>query len=242
MASSNAPPQLPSGPKGSNSKAAAGSSAVPPNQTLYITNLNDKIRKPDLRLALYTLFSTYGVVLDVNALKTMKGRGQAHIAFRDIASATQALRALQGFNIFGKDMIISYAKGKSHAIAKLDGTFKIPHPAFDGGAPGAAATPFAALPSAPTTTSKDLSHTTVAISVGGSTAVDGAAAVTGQKRQREEEKEEEEKEEEEKEEEEKEEEVEGSGSGGFIPLHKCLGWIVTGIDRMEWKIWRGGVT
>lgn len=80
-------------------------SVTPPNQTLYITNLNDKIRKPDLRLSLYTLFCTYGVVLDVVALKTMKGRGQAHVAFRDIGAATQAMRALDGMDVFGKKMV-----------------------------------------------------------------------------------------------------------------------------------------
>lgn len=86
--------------------AAATAAAAPtPNQTLYLTNLNDKIRKPDLRVSLYMLFSTYGVVLDVVALKTMKHRGQAHIAFRDVTSATQAMRALDGMNIFGKEMV-----------------------------------------------------------------------------------------------------------------------------------------
>jgi RNA recognition motif-containing protein len=80
-----------------------------PNQTLYISNLNDKLRKPDLRLSLYTLFSTYGVVLDVVALKTMKHRGQAFVAFRDVTSATQAMRAMDGVNIFGKEMVRSTA-------------------------------------------------------------------------------------------------------------------------------------
>jgi len=80
-------------------------SAIPPNQTLYVQNLNDKIRKPDLRISLYTLFSTYGIVLDVVALKTMKHRGQAHIVFRDVTSATQAMRALDGMNIFGREMV-----------------------------------------------------------------------------------------------------------------------------------------
>lgn len=51
------------------------------------------------------LFATYGVLLDVVALKTMKMRGQAHIVFRDIDSSTQAMRALQGFAFFGKDMV-----------------------------------------------------------------------------------------------------------------------------------------
>jgi RNA recognition motif-containing protein len=73
--------------------------------SLYCTNLPDKLKKPDLRLALYTLFSTYGTVLDVVAMKTAKMRGQAHIVFRDIQASTQALRALQGFDFFGKDMV-----------------------------------------------------------------------------------------------------------------------------------------
>jgi U2 small nuclear ribonucleoprotein B'' len=90
----------------------AAASSIPPNQTLYVSNLNDKIRKPDLRLSLYTLFSTYGIVLDVVALKTPKHRGQAHIAFRDIPSATQAMRALQGMNVFGKDMVFSFTSSQ----------------------------------------------------------------------------------------------------------------------------------
>ena len=51
------------------------------------------------------LFATYGVILDVVALKTMKMRGQAHVVFRDVDSSTQAMRALQGFTFFGKDMV-----------------------------------------------------------------------------------------------------------------------------------------
>lgn len=72
---------------------------------LYCTNLPDKLRKYDLRLSLYTLFSTYGTVLDVVAMKTEKMRGQAHIVFKDIQTSTQAMRALQGFDFFGKEMV-----------------------------------------------------------------------------------------------------------------------------------------
>ncbi|KAF4635555.1 hypothetical protein G7Y89_g2540 [Cudoniella acicularis] len=101
--------------------------AYAPNQSLYITNLpSSKIQKEDLRRSLYTVFSTYGPVLDVVALRTMKMRGQAHIVYRDIQTATQAMRALQGFEFFGREMQIQYAKSKSDAIAKLDGTFHMP--------------------------------------------------------------------------------------------------------------------
>ena len=79
---------------------------LPPNQTLYVSNLpSTKIQKEDLRRSLYILFSTYGPVLDVVALRTMKMRGQAHIVYRDVQTATQAMRALQGFEFFGKDMV-----------------------------------------------------------------------------------------------------------------------------------------
>ncbi|KAL2134906.1 hypothetical protein VTI74DRAFT_10541 [Chaetomium olivicolor] len=116
MATRGAPPGLP-----------AKVASVPPNQTLYVTNLpSAKIQKEDLRTALYMLFSTYGAVLDVVALKTMKMRGQAHIVYKDIQTATQAMRSLDGFEFFGRPMKISYAKSKSNIIAKLDGTFKIP--------------------------------------------------------------------------------------------------------------------
>lgn len=73
---------------------------------LYCTNLPDKrICKNDLRTSLYTLFSTYGTVLDVVAMKTNKMRGQAHIVFKDVQASTQALRALQGFEFYGKQMV-----------------------------------------------------------------------------------------------------------------------------------------
>ncbi|KAI9789763.1 MAG: U2 snRNP complex subunit msl1 [Peltula sp. TS41687] len=100
--------------------------SLPPNQTLYVKNLPDKIQKTDLRTSLYILFSTYGPVLDVVALKTMKMRGQAHVVFRDVQASSQAMRTLQGFEFFGREMRISYAKTKSDTIAKLDGTYRMP--------------------------------------------------------------------------------------------------------------------
>lgn len=83
--------------------------SVPPNQTLYVTNLpSSKIQKEDLRTALYMIFSTHGPVLDVVALKTMKMRGQAHIVFRDIQTATQALRSLDGYEFLGRPMVCDF--------------------------------------------------------------------------------------------------------------------------------------
>ncbi|KAG5989325.1 hypothetical protein E4U52_005661 [Claviceps spartinae] len=111
-----------------NSSLPAKVQPIAPNQTLYITNLpSSKIQKADLRTALYMLFSTYGPVLDVVALKTMNMRGQAHIVFRDVQTATQAMRSLDGQEMLGRKLKIQYAKSKSHFVAKLDGTFKMPN-------------------------------------------------------------------------------------------------------------------
>lgn len=76
------------------------------------------------------LFSTYGPVLDIVTArvggKKQSMRGQAHIVYRDIQTSTQAMRALQGFELFGKEMSIVYGKGQSHIIPKLRGTFEPP--------------------------------------------------------------------------------------------------------------------
>jgi U2 small nuclear ribonucleoprotein B'' len=59
----------------------------------------------DLKKALYSLFSQFGVILDVVALKTLKMRGQAFIVFKEVASSANALRQMQGFDFYGKAMV-----------------------------------------------------------------------------------------------------------------------------------------
>ncbi|XP_030849279.1 U2 small nuclear ribonucleoprotein B'' [Strongylocentrotus purpuratus] len=94
-----------------------------PNHTIYINNLNEKIKKDELKKSLYAIFSQFGQILDIVALKTLKMRGQAFVIFRDITSATSALRSMQGFPFYDKPMRIGYCKTKSDAIAKMQGTY-----------------------------------------------------------------------------------------------------------------------
>jgi len=94
---------------------------VQPNQSLYIQNLNDKLQKHDLRRALYMLFSTYGPVLDVVALRGKKMRGQAHVLFRDIHVATQAMRACQDMGFFGRPMVSAVAQREAENRVARDG-------------------------------------------------------------------------------------------------------------------------
>ncbi|KAJ1645155.1 U2 small nuclear ribonucleoprotein B'' [Coemansia erecta] len=98
--------------------------SIPPNQTVYLRNLNDKIQKDVLKRALYGLCISYGRILDIVTLKTMKMRGQAFVVFDDITSATAAMRQLNGKHIFGKPISAEYALSKSEVVAKEDGTYR----------------------------------------------------------------------------------------------------------------------
>jgi len=97
---------------------------IPPNQTLYVNNLNEKIKIPELKCCIQEVFGTYGEVIDIIACGTLKKKGQAFVVFRDISCATNAMRALQGFVLLDKPMKIAYSKTKSDVVAQEDGTFK----------------------------------------------------------------------------------------------------------------------
>lgn len=92
---------------------------IPPNQTLYVSNLYEKLKKEELKKVLYACFSPHGKIIDVVAVKSFRLRGQAWVVFDEVASAAEALRALQGFPLFDKPMRIQYARGKSDAVAKV---------------------------------------------------------------------------------------------------------------------------
>lgn len=97
---------------------------IRPNHTIYINNLNEKVKKEELKKSLYAIFSQFGQILDIVALKTLKMRGQAFVIFKEISSATNALRTMQGFPFYDKPMRIAYSKSDSDIIAKVKGTFK----------------------------------------------------------------------------------------------------------------------
>lgn len=97
---------------------------IRPNHTIYINNLNEKIKKEELKKSLYAIFSQFGQILDIVALKTLRMRGQAFVIFKEIASATNSLRTMQGFPFYDKPMRIQYCKMDSDVISKMKGTFK----------------------------------------------------------------------------------------------------------------------
>ncbi|XP_073497601.1 U1 small nuclear ribonucleoprotein A [Phyllobates terribilis] len=96
---------------------------IRPNNTIYINNLNEKIKKDELKKSLYAIFSQFGQILDILVSRSLKMRGQAFVIFKEVSSATNALRSMQGFPFYDKPMRIQYAKSDSDIIAKMKGTF-----------------------------------------------------------------------------------------------------------------------
>jgi len=77
----------------------------------------------EVKKSLEAMFSQFGTILDVVAMKTLKMKGQAFVVFKDASSATQAMRSMQGFPFHDKPLRIAYAKSKSDVVAKMDNTF-----------------------------------------------------------------------------------------------------------------------
>ncbi|ATZ55965.1 hypothetical protein BCIN_12g05080 [Botrytis cinerea B05.10] len=99
----------------------APSGSPPPNATLYVNNLEESIKPAALIEALTELFSEYGTILEIVAKTNLKAKGQAFIVFEDVESATKAIEDIQGFELFGKEMRIAYAKTRSDASVKREG-------------------------------------------------------------------------------------------------------------------------
>lgn len=59
----------------------------------------------ELKRSLYCLFSQYGRILDVVALKTPKLRGQAWVVFSEVTAASNAVRQMQNFPFYDKPMV-----------------------------------------------------------------------------------------------------------------------------------------
>ncbi|KAI8321415.1 hypothetical protein GQ54DRAFT_261774 [Martensiomyces pterosporus] len=92
-----------------------------PSKTLYIRNLNEKIKPPVLKSALEALFETYGEVLEVRVRTSVRMRGQAFIAFKQEGDAARAHSEVQGFALFEKPMFIEFARVPSDATVANEG-------------------------------------------------------------------------------------------------------------------------
>lgn len=97
---------------------------IPPHNCIYVNNLSERLKKPELVQNLYYAFSQFGQILEVHAQRSRTLRGQAWILFEKIDSATQAVRGMNGFMFFGKPMRVTFSRNKADTMAKQDGDYK----------------------------------------------------------------------------------------------------------------------
>ncbi|EPQ66028.1 Bgt-2006 [Blumeria graminis f. sp. tritici] len=98
----------------------SNSAAIAPNATVYVRNLEERIKLPQLREALEELFSEYGTIIEIIAKANLKAKGQAFIVFDSVASATKAIEEVQGFELFDKPMQLAYARTPSDSTVKRE--------------------------------------------------------------------------------------------------------------------------
>ncbi|TFL03567.1 hypothetical protein BDV98DRAFT_526774 [Pterulicium gracile] len=88
------------------------------SETLYIQNLNEKIKIDVLKQSLRALFKTYGEVLDVVAHPNLRMRGQAFVSFESTEAAQKALKEVNRFPLYSKPMQITFARTRSDAVVR----------------------------------------------------------------------------------------------------------------------------
>lgn len=76
---------------------------------------------PALVSALTEIFQDCGEILEIVAKKNVKAKGQAFVVFDSIEAASDALEDFQGFDFFGKELTLAYAKTKSDATVSQGG-------------------------------------------------------------------------------------------------------------------------
>ncbi|KAJ5101754.1 U1 small nuclear ribonucleoprotein [Penicillium alfredii] len=98
--------------------SAAG---IPPNPTVYVRNLEERIKIDNLKEALEEIFSEYGNIIEIVAKTNLKAKGQAFIVFDSVDSAARAIDEINGFELFEKPMVLDYAKTRSDATVMREG-------------------------------------------------------------------------------------------------------------------------
>ncbi|KAK9718613.1 hypothetical protein K7432_005335 [Basidiobolus ranarum] len=92
-----------------------------PSNTIYIRNIDEKIKIPKLKKELTTIFQKYGKIVEIIAHGNLRMRGQAFVVFDEQESATKALEEAQHHVFHNRQLLLQYSKGKSDAIVKRDG-------------------------------------------------------------------------------------------------------------------------
>ncbi|ODN93572.1 RNA binding protein [Cryptococcus wingfieldii CBS 7118] len=92
--------------------------------TLYLQNLNEKVRIQVMKETLSNLFKPYRPLGPVTAHRNVRMRGQAFVSFPDKETANQARRDVHEFPLYGKPIQIKFARTLADAVVKKTGDEK----------------------------------------------------------------------------------------------------------------------
>ncbi|KAM0279816.1 hypothetical protein ACHAQH_004367 [Verticillium albo-atrum] len=90
--------------------------------TVYVRNLEERVKIDVLKESLLQIFSEYGSVLEIIAKTNLKSKGQAFVVFDNAESAQTAIDEIQGFELFDKPMQVALAKTRSDATVRTQGS------------------------------------------------------------------------------------------------------------------------
>ena len=93
------------------------------SQTLYVNNLCEKVGINELKRSLYTIFSSYGTILEIRANKSLKRKGQAWITYQNLDSAVSAKKMLDKYFLFDRQISVNFANQKSYVTYKASGVY-----------------------------------------------------------------------------------------------------------------------
>ncbi|KAI1307808.1 RNA recognition domain-containing protein [Xylaria venustula] len=93
----------------------------PPIATVYVRNLEERVKPEALKEALTAVFADYGNIIDIVAKTNLKAKGQAFVVFDKPESALQAIEEIQGFELFDKPMQLALARTRSDATVSSTG-------------------------------------------------------------------------------------------------------------------------
>ncbi|KAL6884383.1 RNA-binding domain-containing protein [Trichoderma longibrachiatum] len=93
-----------------------------PISTVYVHNLEERVKPEVLTEALKTIFSEFGNVVDIVAKRNLKAKGQAFVVFDEPSAAHNAIEEVEGFELFGKPMRVAMARMQSDKTVELKGS------------------------------------------------------------------------------------------------------------------------
>lgn len=99
----------------------ANYSTLTTTTTLFIGNINGRIKKQPLKRLLHALCTPYGQVLDIVVMRQPEHlRGTAFVVFKDASSVKSAMNSLESIPFMGRSLRMAPAHSKSNARREFE--------------------------------------------------------------------------------------------------------------------------